>query len=30
LWRDVLTHSGEHVGATEIHVILVEMKGEKK
>ena len=29
VWRDELTHSGENIGATEIHVILVEVKKPK-
>lgn len=30
LWRDPVKHSGENIGTTELHVILVEMKEPKK
>jgi len=30
VWRETLTHSGENIGTTELHAILVEMKEPKK
>ena len=30
LWREAVTHSGENIGTTEMHSILVEMKAAKK
>ena len=30
LWRDPVKHSGENIGTTELHALLVEMKGTKK
>jgi quercetin dioxygenase-like cupin family protein len=28
LWRDAVTHSGENIGTTEMHAILVEIKSK--
>ena len=30
VWRDPVKHSGENIGTTELHALLVEMKGTKK
>ena len=30
LWRGAITHMGENIGTTELHAMLVEMKGGKK